>query len=240
MPAFSLRVGSRTFAPGLVPTFVLIPLLALLLALGFWQLRRADEKRVLYEGFARGTDRTLALPPASTPAPRYAHVRVSGSYLPERQFLLDNMTHDERAGYRVLTPLERTDGETVLVDRGWVPAGATRAELPPVAVAGTPREVMGRVDLLPRAGITLASTPGSGWPRVASFPTLPQLESALGRPLYPQIVLLDPTLPDGYVRDWSPPGFPPIRHIGYAVQWFGLALTLVIIYVVVNLKKNAP
>ena len=52
------------------------------------------------------------------------------------------------------------------------------------------------------------------------------------------LVLLDPGEPDGYVRNWSAPGFPPMRHIGYAVQWFALALTLLVIYVVTNLRRN--
>jgi cytochrome oxidase assembly protein ShyY1 len=38
-----------------------------------------------------------------------------------------------------------------------------------------------------------------------------------------QVVLLDASEPDGYLRDWQPPGFPPARRIAYAVQWFGLA-----------------
>jgi cytochrome oxidase assembly protein ShyY1 len=40
-------------------------------------------------------------------------------------------------------------------------------------------------------------------------------------------VLLDPGEPDGYLRQWQPPGFPPVRHIAYAVQWFSLAAALV-------------
>jgi surfeit locus 1 family protein len=53
------------------------------------------------------------------------------------------------------------------------------------------------------------------------------------------LVLLDPGEPDGYVRNWSAPGFPPMRHLGYAVQWFALALTLAVIYVVTNLRRAA-
>ncbi len=45
-----------------------------------------------------------------------------------------------------------------------------------------------------------------------------------------ELVLLDPEESDGYVRDWAAPGFPPLRHIGYALQWFALALALFIIY----------
>ena len=52
-----------------------------------------------------------------------------------------------------------------------------------------------------------------------------------------ELVLLDAAEPDGYVRNWAPPGFPPMRHIGYAVQWFGLALTLAVIYVVTNFRR---
>lgn len=238
VPQFSVRFGARTFAPGLVPTLIMLPVLALLLGLGTWQLGRSGEKRELFEAFARGADVTVALPPASTPAPRYTHVRLQGAYLPGRQVLLDNMTHDERVGYRVLTPLERSDGETVLVDRGWVPLGASRSVLPDVTVDATPRAIAGRVDALPRAGIDLESPPGSGWPRVASFPSMAELERALGRPLYPQIVLLDGDQPDGYAREWRPPGLPPERHLGYAVQWYGLATALVVIWIVVNLKRT--
>jgi surfeit locus 1 family protein len=51
--------------------------------------------------------------------------------------------------------------------------------------------------------------------------------------------LLDPAEPDGYARHWAPPGFPPIRHIGYAVQWFALAAALLVIYLIMNIKRTA-
>lgn len=241
MPGLRLRVGNRVFAPRLVPTLAMLPLLALLLSLGSWQLRRAHEKEALFDAFARGADASVVLPEGVGRVPRYAHVRTRGAYLPDRQVLIDNMTHAERAGYRVLTPLVRDDGSTVLVDRGWVPlVDGARTRLPEVAVDGAPREISGRADELPRAGIEVDTPSGSGWPRVISFPKHAQLEQVLGRRLHPQIVLLDPERPDGYVRAWRPPGMPPERHVGYAVQWFGLALTLVILYFVVTLKKADP
>ena len=52
-------------------------------------------------------------------------------------------------------------------------------------------------------------------------------------------MLLDAAEPDGFARNWSPGEFPPVRHIGYAVQWFGLALALAVIYVVTNVRKVA-
>jgi surfeit locus 1 family protein len=236
-----IRIGSREFAPRLVPTLLMLPVLALLLWLGTWQLERAGQKRALWASFERGGGAPLALPPAATPAPRYARVRASGHYLGARQFLIDNMTHDGAAGYRVLTPLEAADGQLLLVDRGWLPLGASRAQLPDVAVGAGPREVIGRVDELPQAGIRLEVAAEPGWPRRIAFPTFAALAAALGRPVYPQLLLLDPALPDGYVRAWQPPGLPPERHLGYAVQWYALALTLLVLYVIVNLRRlEAP
>lgn len=236
-----LSVGRRTFAPSLWATLPMLLLLALLLWLGSWQLDRAGQRRAQLAAYAQNDAAPLPLPPAARAPSRYAHVRLAGRYLPERQFLLDNMTHAGVAGYRVLTPFVTDGGETVLVDRGWVPAGPSRAALPGVAVGDGTRAVTGRVDALPRPGIELGAAPSSGpWPRVVGFPRLPELGAALGRALYPQIVLLDAEAPDGYLRDWRPGGMPPERHVGYAVQWFALALTLVAGYVVASLRKREP
>ena len=236
-----LTVGRRTFAPSLAATLPMLLLLALLLWLGTWQLDRAGQSRSQLAAYARSDVAAEPLPPASRTLPRYAHVRLAGRYLPERQFLLDNMTHGGVAGFRVLTPFATDGGETVLVDRGWVPPGPNRATLPDVAVGGGSSELTGRVDALPRPGIELGAAPGDGpWPRVVGFPKLPELAAALGRTLYPQVVLLDAGAPDGYLRDWRPGGLPPERHVGYAVQWFALALTLVVGYVIASLRRRDP
>jgi len=232
-----IKLGSRVFVPRLVPTLLLLPALAGLVALGQWQLGRAAEKRALEAAFARGDDAPAALPAAPDAAARYLRVDARGHYLATRQFLLDNITQGGVVGYRVLTPLECDDGVLLLVDRGWVAAGANRARLPDIAVGDGEREVTGRLDLPPQAGIRLAATAESGWPRRMSFPRTEALAAALGRPVYPRLLLLDPAAPDGYLRVWRPGGMPPERHLGYAVQWFALALTLLIGCIVVQLEK---
>jgi surfeit locus 1 family protein len=223
--------GPRLFAPRLVPTLLLAPALVLLTWLGNWQLHRADEMRVIQAAFDSSDAAPVPLPPAAT-AQRYRRVVVTGRYDPAHQFLLDNMTHAGAVGYRVLTPLLSDGGATVLVDRGWIPLGASRAQLPPLSVGADERTVTGRVDALPRAGISPPATASSGWPRVLNYPPLAAFASALDRTVYPQLVLLDATAPDGFVRDWHPTGLSPDRHVGYAVQWYALAATLLVLYVV--------
>lgn len=206
--------------------------LPLLLALGSWQLERADEKRALFADFdAAGEPVDIAEHPLGIEElRRYARVTASGRYLAERQFLLDNMVRDGQAGFRVLTPLELERGGVVMVDRGWVERDFTSAVLPAVPVDDGRRALAGRMDRLPRAGIDLAGGVASGWPRVVQFPDREELEAALGVELVPGLLRLDDDQPDGYRRDWRPAQFGPERHVGYAVQWYALAATLVVMY----------
>lgn len=210
---------------------------------GLWQLGRAAEKRDLEARFAAGgAAGALQQLVASEAAPefRYRTVQLTGRYDPEHQLLLDNISHERQPGYQVLTPFT-TDGGTVLVNRGWVPANGDRRILPDIAVHGGTREIVGRIEWLPRPGIELAAVvppPDAPWPRRLLFPTSAEASAQLGVSLRDYQLLLDPDAADGYVREWRPGGMEPGRHTAYAVQWFGLALTVVVIYFVLVLRNG--
>ena len=237
----TLRIGSRAFAPRPFLTLVTAVLFTVFLALGFWQLDRMRQNQVLFNAFAAGTRETHELrdlPVGATTS--YSHVSASGRYDSSHQILLDNMTHAGSAGFRVLTPFVYDGGRTVLVDRGWVPLGATRATLPDVGVDEGARRVTGRLNELPAAGIELpAGEPQVVWPRVLNYPRHSELSTALERPLDPLILLLDPDQPDGFVREWRPSTFPPERHLSYAITWFAFAAALATVFIVTNLRPVA-
>jgi cytochrome oxidase assembly protein ShyY1 len=67
-----------------------------------------------------------------------------------------------------------------------------------------------------------------------------QLTTALGEPLSPRILLLDPAAPFGYVRAWRAPGLPPLRHFSYAVQWWSFALLTLILWALVSRRPPQP
>lgn len=241
-----MKLGSRNFTPRPLTTVLMLVVLAGLLSLGRWQLERARQKRELFEAFAQGADVTRTLDSSSPPLPRYQHVEVRGRYDTTRQVLIDNMTNlDGRAGYFVVTPFALAEGGWLLINRGWVPVGASRAQLPAVDVSGAERMVRGRADHLPSPGIEmgrpLALSPP--FPVVANFPNHQAIERLVGEAAWApatDVVLLDADQADGYVRQWQPPGFPPLRHVAYAVQWFGLALALIVIYAATNLRRISP
>ena len=239
----SIQVGNRTFEPRLFTTLLTIGLLAMLVALGRWQLHRAAEKRVLFDSFATSSVAAQPLDLRSGKVPRYSYVAAVGSYDATRQVLIDNMVEGERAGYFVITPFALQAGGWVLVNRGWVPLGRTRTDRPAIPVDADLRTIRGRADNLPSPGIRMGvpAPLAPPYPVVAAYPTRAEVAQLLKESDWlaaTDVILLDADQPDGYVRNWAPPGFPPLRHIGYAVQWFGLALALGVIYVVTNFRRT--
>lgn len=211
--------------------------------LGFWQLGRADQKQALLDQYATAQTTQVAITPQNAASlPRYQRAEVSGRFDPAHQILLDNMpSHSGQPGYRVLTPFETAAG-WLLVDRGWLPLGSSRTQLPDIRVGNEERTITGTVDELPRAGIELEAPPvdaNAPWPRVLSFPQQPVLEQQLGQKLLPGVLLLDASQPDGFERIWEAHlGFRPDRHIGYAVQWFAFAIAAVVLFVITGFRTK--
>jgi surfeit locus 1 family protein len=220
-----------------IPTLAAVTAVILFTLLGVWQLGRADEKRALASNFAESGP-AVDWRQVPVDAPRYQRVSLSGRFDPSHQFLLDNRSHESVAGVEVLTPFILDDGSAVLVNRGWLPFGTTRQDLPAIDVDGDRRTLVGRIDELPRPGIWLKPPAATGWPRLVQYPRMEELSSQLGRKLAPRQLLLDPAVPDGYVREWLVPGTSADRHVGYAVQWFAFAALAAAIWFVLNFRKR--
>jgi len=237
-----VKSASRKFQPPAWATACLIIACAAFCTAGFWQLGRAEEKRLIFSEFdASGVTDVLdrVIDDGEAEANRFRPLRIRGRYDPQRQFLLDNMMYDGKPGYHVLTPL-RVDGRALLVNRGWIRADADRSILPDVEVDATEREVAGLIARLPSPGMRLGDEPfdaADAWPRRKSFPTVEGIRNQLDYPVTGYQLLLDPDREDGFLRDWRPVIMSSAEHLAYAVQWFGFAITLSIIYCVVNFRK---
>jgi surfeit locus 1 family protein len=238
-----MRIGSLDFSPSRWPTLVTLLLFGFLLSLGFWQLDRAAQKREIISHYqADKDDAVIRLDAGMKSAGGLEYQRASsiGRYDSAQQLLLDNRTHEGQAGYQVLTPFILRNSEVaVLVNRGWLPLGSSRDQLPDVAVGETQRSVLGRLKTPPTEVFMLGEEePRQRWPYRIQRIHIPALSAELQRTLLPFVLLLDNEEPDGYLRDWQPlVGFGPERNVGYAVQWFGLAAALLIIYLTVNSRR---
>jgi len=241
------------FQPRLIPTALTVMLLPVLIGLGFWQLDRAAQKESALAGFDERLQRptlTLGRDPVDAERDRFRPAEARGTWDGERQVLVDNQVHNRRVGYHVLTPLVLAlppgagDALAVLVDRGWVPAGTDRSVLPEVDLAEAPEWLSGHLDHGPATGIRLGGMADgeSGWPLRVQYLDFDALSERLGYVLLPMVLRMDAELSGGYVREWRPPflgRFGPERNRGYAFQWFALAAALLVVFFVVNLKRES-
>ena len=175
-------------------------------------------------------------------AMQWQKVTVTGHFESEHQFLLDNQPMNFKTGYLVFTPFKLSNKSTrVLVNRGWVPANMNRKILPDVSLSGGTLTLLGTTKSPPFSGITLSDNLSenleNGLVRIQKL-ELEQIESITGHTFLPYIVRLDKKSPQGYLREWVLPGSGAAKHYGYAFQWFAMAAAVIIIFLVVNFKKE--
>jgi surfeit locus 1 family protein len=205
-------------------------LVPLFLALGAWQLGRADEKRMIAERWE--SQRKLQAQPIEnldqeSDGLAYRPVLLRGDLLADRNFLLDNRMRDGRYGVEVISPLRLESGALVLVNRGWLAADPYRRALPDVPGANVESSLRGYVYVPTRRDFTLGEiADDSEWPRLVQTADPAGLGELLGEAVYPYIVRLDPDSPASLLADWPLMNAAPEKHEAYAAQWFAMAVVL--------------
>jgi len=219
-------------------------LFPLLVVLGFWQLDRADEKRVIVAAFRANQQAA----PADLEAllgggnQQYRPAWLTGTLDPSRQIVLDNRVKRGRPGYEILEPM-RVDGldvdgqaQLILVNRGWVPASLDRSQLPQV------ESVIGKVQL---RGILYHNLRGGyrlndginvvrQWPSRVGWISVKRAEELFGESFYDYQLRLDSDSIGALEPGWVTVAVQPEKHLGYAVQWFVMAVVLLIMAMIAN------
>jgi len=232
------------FAPRWQWTLAIVLVVPLFVSLGRWQWHRGEHRSVQWAEFSRTDVPAVEASAASLgQLERFTRVRVRGEFDTQKQFLLDNISHEGAPGYEVLSVLKLADGSQLLVNRGWLPFTGYRDRLPEISFDASGVQVLtGRLSTLPVAGMASGRQPPAlegPWPRITSFPAHEELQRAWGAELLQPVLLLDAGGAPGYLRDWRPPGISPDRNYSYAVQWWAFALLAVAMYIGLNLKRRA-
>jgi surfeit locus 1 family protein len=208
--------------------------------LGNWQAGRAAEKRALGEALERSLNSpAVELPSSAMSADQLVFRRVAarGRFLDEHTVYLDNKLRRGRPGYEVVTPL-RLDGTSVLVNRGWVQAGASRAVLPQVPAPRGEVRVEGLA--LARIAHVLEVGPVTG-AKVRQNLDIQAFERESGLRLQPIVIEQRSPAPDGLLREWPRPDAGLEKHEIYALQWYSLAGLAVVLFVVLSFRRvRAP
>ena len=218
-----------------------IPVLMLLIGLGVWQLQRLEWKQAL---IAERADRGAAAPLAITEVPddgwkdlEYRRVTLRGRFLHDREMLILNKVCHGQTGFDLVTPMELADGGAVLIHRGWVPVPGLPEILSNAAHKGSSRspeccEMAARPLLGCR---TTIRQPISGfsptWRRWPKHRVLPVKD--------PILFALLPILAKRAIPRGRMPATKLVTNtLEYAITWFGLAATLVMIYLAYHVRRR--
>lgn len=212
--------------------------------LGQWQHGKAERKQAAQNLLdVRGGDApvTLGTDPVDAESLRSRPVRVRGHFDTSRQFLVDNRIHQERAGYHVLTPLH-IEGSTmhVLVNRGWIPAPASHADIPAVETPDGLVELHGTAVVPGSRFFTLGAEPATGaWQPVWQNLDLTRFTRLAPWPVQPVVLQLATDAPAGFVRDWPRADERFERHLSYAYQWYGFSASALLIWFALGWRRQA-
>ncbi len=229
-----------SFTPKIWSIIVTAAFVFMFIELGNWQLSRADEKNARQAQL----DMLSQQPITSLPNMRvkledfqYREVEISGEYLPSHTIYLDNKTYKGVAGYHVLTPIKLANSSLhVLINRGWVAGGFDRSVLPDVPLVQGEVMVTGIVVSPEQRMLQLTDQviTGTVWNNL----DVQRYQETTGLELQPILVLQQDQLEDGLVRQWDRPDSGSAKNMGYAIQWFSLAATAIIIFLVLNVKRK--
>lgn len=200
-----------------------------LTSLGFWQLDRADEKRAIEEAIEVANTGAVEIVTTldGLEAKEYYHLRLKGHYLPEKQFIYDNQIVQQTSGYYVLTPFIIDNSTTaVLINRGFMPWHGQRDQLTDIELSTNTTEIKVQISLPVKRMELGESEVNAEFPILLQSLDLMDMGALSGLDFAPVLGLLSPESDNGFVRQWKPYTGSIGKHIGYAIQWFLMALVL--------------
>lgn len=240
----SLPRFDKTFTFSCFMFFLSVFGIILLMCLGFWQIQRGHEKQKMLEMYAKKNHLQAIYWDAQSKLPsQYQKIQVRGHFL-SKVFFLDNQFRNHKFGYDVIHALLLENGWIVLVDRGWFAVNSGRnlslLELPIFHEKNKElTEIEGMAYYPSKKGFVL----GQPFEKINKNLTVIETQNVtlisklLHKPVYPFIIRETENSLSPFLQQWPIVSMQPARHYAYALQWFGLAMVLFIVIVVLK-RKN--
>lgn len=228
---------SKHFAPSITMTLLALFGICLFTSLGIWQIKRSHVKRNILNLERKLQDsKPVAWQGEIAKFPQFMPLETQGVFL-QTTFLLDNQHHEHKFGYNVYSPLLLKNDKVVLVDRGFVNADISRKSFPEILTPLNEIHIKGHT-YLPSKNFVLGNIIDRKIDNMYLVESIDfnVISHLLQKDVYPFIIRLGKDEPFGYLREWKIVSMPPERHLGYAFQWFSLALCILIIFITLNFK----
>ena len=232
----------------LSPTLIFAITFCGFIVLGFWQIDRADQKNVLNSNYTdRQQEATIVLDKNNVIDEKlsllWRKVEFKGSFINKQNIILDNQIFNQIAGFNIITPFKIKGSDSlVLVNRGWHPNLKNREMLPIINEISGERLLQGHIASFPVSGIKLGKnnieTLNS---QIFRFQRLDaaELNYFFSAKIMPYMIYLDPIIDKELYGNFKLPAPDSQKNYGYAFQWFAFAITLLIIFIRLSMKRKS-
>jgi len=232
----------------LIPTLIFAITFCGFIVLGFWQIDRADQKNVLNSNYTdRQQEAIIVLDKNNVIDEKssllWRKVEFEGSFINKQNIILDNQIFNQIAGFNIITPFKIKGSDSlVLINRGWHPNLKNREMLPIINEISDERILQGHIASFPVSGIKLGKnnieTLNS---QIFRFQRLDaaELNYFFSAKIMPYMIYLDPIIDKELYGNFKLPAPDSQKNYGYAFQWFAFAITLLIIFIRLSMKRKS-
>lgn len=234
---FYIQFNQYCFAPTLFPTLMMILLFPTLVYLGFWQIHRGAIKNNIQKIFIQ---RSLSTP---IDLNQEKNIDLEKNYFPgimqghfdnQHTLLLENKIYLHKVGYEILTPfILKNSQKTILVNRGWIPQGIDRKQIPKIPTLDNELMIRGLI-VFPNKTFSFKQKGMQAWPkRILSI----NPDFLKKNNFQPYTLIINTKQNYSFTPLWQPISLQANRHYAYALQWFGLSLTLFIAFFSTHIRR---
>ena len=198
--------------------------------LGFWQINRGNEKAEIIEAFE--IQQTMQAVEFSANSKKWERVYIDGKLDAEKLIYIDNIIYKGILGFKVVAPVSIEDNKVMLVDFGWIKQPQSRDEVSFLSISKNKNISVSGVLEAPEMGLILSDDIFTNtWPKISQSKSISALESLFKEEIIQFILLSDYRNEADFV--YLKPvvaNMPPVKHYGYAGQWFAMFIALSIMY----------
>ena len=198
--------------------------------LGFWQINRGNEKAEIIEAFE--IQQTMQAVEFSANSKKWERVYINGELDAERLIFIDNIIYKGILGFKVVAPVSIEDNKIMLVDFGWIKQPQSRDEVSFLSISKNKNISVSGVLEAPEMGLILSDDIFTNtWPKISQSKSISALESLFKEEII-QFILLSDYRNEADLVYLKPvvANMPPVKHYGYAGQWFAMFIALSIMY----------
>lgn len=239
-----LTVGDLEIRFNLIIVICVLFAFSGLIRLGLWQLDRAQEKIETQETFQELSEQEATpienVPVAGREFDAIQHqnrqVGITGQYLNGNSIFLIYQTYEEQLGFEIITPFKLSTADLIImVSRGWSGISSEEELARVLPKIYEELNLQGQIYVpTEKESARTNNIENISWPLTTRYLNINEIAGNFDSPVFPYVVRLGIEQPGVLVRHWPAVSSDTSQNFSYALQWFSMALALLMVALVLS------